>query len=259
MLIQNSPLPHEAIANMSLDNEYPSHLEPTFEEKAKSERRSVTLKRLSVMEELPKAVMQVQLPESARPKTSPSPAVNSASHIRSRFLNRLGISDITMVPTFTRSPSQMRLLNQNHSFREILKADHGKQDKVLKSKAFPNASKSADATAMPTTPCIKSVKTSRRNQVSFDSQVHIMPIPSRNAYSKRIRNTIWMPMDELEHNVARNTLEFIAENWDWRQVAEDEDMVYYEGEMVHPVHFVAPEYNVNRQFAAVMTAQQQSS
>jgi hypothetical protein len=67
-----------------------------------------------------------------------------------------------------------------------------------------------------------------------------------------------MPYQELEANAARNIIEFAAENWDWRQVYEESDMVILQGqeEPVHPVHFMK-ECNMQRQFLLVMSAQQQ--
>jgi hypothetical protein len=74
--------------------------------------------------------------------------------------------------------------------------------------------------------------------VSFDAAVTVHPIPLRSQYSNRIRNSLWTPVSELQENAARNCVEFAAENWDWRQAAEDDDMVVYHGEKIHPIHFV---------------------
>jgi hypothetical protein len=75
--------------------------------------------------------------------------------------------------------------------------------------------------------------------VSFDVAVTVYPIPLRTQYSSRIRNSLWTPVSELQENAARNCVEFAAENWDWRQAADDDDMVIYYGEKIHPIHFVA--------------------
>ena len=74
--------------------------------------------------------------------------------------------------------------------------------------------------------------------VSFDTAVRVHPIPLRSQYSNRIRNSLWTPVSELQENAARNCVEFAAENWDWRQAAEDDDMVVYHGEKIHPIHFL---------------------
>jgi hypothetical protein len=98
----------------------------------------------------------------------------------------------------------------------------------------------------------------RPRAVSFHSAVTVHPIPKHTAYSNRIRATIWTNPMEMQESAARNCFEFAAENWDWRQVAEDQDMVHYQGERIHPIHF-CHEYNMRRQFCAVMSAQQNQS
>jgi hypothetical protein len=83
------------------------------------------------------------------------------------------------------------------------------------------------------------VDRSMKKCVSFDTTVTVHPIPLRTQYSSRIRNSLWTPVSELQENAARNCVEFAAENWDWRQATEDDDMVIYHGEKIHPIHFCA--------------------
>ena len=73
--------------------------------------------------------------------------------------------------------------------------------------------------------------------VRFVTTVKAHPIPSHTVYSKRMKQTIWSSAQELEENVARNCYEFEAENWNFDDVADDEDMIWYHGQWVHPVHF----------------------
>jgi len=68
--------------------------------------------------------------------------------------------------------------------------------------------------------------------------VAVRPIPSHKVYSDRIKSTVWSSAWELEENVARNSLEFSFENWDPDQVLdEDTGLLYYRGELIHPIHF----------------------
>ena len=78
-----------------------------------------------------------------------------------------------------------------------------------------------------------------RKSLRFHDIVTVHPIPKYTVYSKRIRETVWTSAQEMEENVARNCLEFAAEDWNWESVLEDHELVYYHGELVHPVHFAA--------------------
>jgi len=103
----------------------------------------------------------------------------------------------------------------------------------------------------------------RSGSVSFDKNVTVRQIPVHTEYSQRIRNQLWLGRKEMQENACRNAFEFAAENWDWRQATEDEDMIRdLKGEMVHPVHYQHHNCNLQQQFFMVMSAQrgaQQSS
>jgi hypothetical protein len=178
-----------------------------------------------------------------------SPKAASASYIRSRFLNHLGISKAARdhmdgPEAFSRPRAG--------SFQEKLKADYGKPDNNLGNLSFDSTTDSMTSERS----CINSSASSECGDsrgVCFDSTVTVHPIPTRSEYSKRIRSTLWTPYTEIQQNAARNSHEFAAENWDWRQVANDEDMVLYEGEKIHPSHFVQ-ECSLRRRFLQVMSA-----
>jgi hypothetical protein len=72
----------------------------------------------------------------------------------------------------------------------------------------------------------------------FNEEVEIVPIPTRNEYSDRIKSLIWSNRHELQENAERNAREYAAEGWDWRGVTEDEGMYIcsVSGELVHPIH-----------------------
>ena len=75
-----------------------------------------------------------------------------------------------------------------------------------------------------------------RRRIQFNSNVMVVPIPSRHAYSKRIKQAFWMDGAEIQATAERNRYEFASEGWDYQQVLEDEDM-YMDvatGQLVHP-------------------------
>ena len=80
------------------------------------------------------------------------------------------------------------------------------------------------------------LKDNRKLQYNEITTIH--PIPSHKVYSNRIKSTIWTGAIELGENVARNSLEFSYENWNFDNVLdEDTGLVFYHGEYIHPCHF----------------------
>ena len=86
-------------------------------------------------------------------------------------------------------------------------------------------------------PLLKKMRSKRR--VSLHNDVAVVPIPSRTDYPSLMRQRIWSSASELYQNAARNTIEFAAEGFDWRRVAEDDQMIQGpSGERVHPIHYM---------------------
>jgi len=77
-----------------------------------------------------------------------------------------------------------------------------------------------------------------RRSVSLDKSVCVIPIPSREEYTSKVRERLWSSSEELFANAARNTVEFASEGWNWRKVVEDEGMLVHKptGELIHPIH-----------------------
>jgi hypothetical protein len=171
-------------------------------------------------------------------EAAPAIISSDSASIRSRYLRRLGVTQPTKIP-----PTRSKLaapLSDPASRVETLKDDYGEPDGTITVNSPPLHSPLRE-----------------KASVCFGSIVTVHEIPKRTEYSERVKSTIWTPFQELEANVTRNSIEFAAENWDWRQVYEESDMVFLQGqeEPVHPVHFMR-ECNMQRQFLLVMAAQQ---
>jgi len=87
--------------------------------------------------------------------------------------------------------------------------------------------------------------TNDTGSVRFNTVVLGVKIPSRNQYSRRIKQTLWRDRYELSEMVERNTAEFHAENYDWQQVVLDDEMFLdsTSGEKVHPCHVEGFDYD----------------
>ena len=79
---------------------------------------------------------------------------------------------------------------------------------------------------------------STNRKVCFNDSVSVVSIPSRDAYSSRIRNKIWESISVIRDNIKRNRFEFSAENWNWWQVYEEDEFVFCveTGNMAHPAY-----------------------
>ena len=97
-----------------------------------------------------------------------------------------------------------------------------------------NDANSADALSVTDTGASRKLK--------FNEQVEVCLIPKKEEYSKRVRVHLWNSPEEMAANAHRNTVEFAAEGWDWRNVMEDENMYrcLATNELIHPVHIEQP-------------------
>jgi len=78
----------------------------------------------------------------------------------------------------------------------------------------------------------------RRSVVTLHTRVSVIPIPARDEYSPRARESMWSSFTEMARNIARNSIEFASEGWNWRTAIEDDDMLVHDlsGELIHPIH-----------------------
>jgi len=163
------------------------------------------------------------------------PPISTASDIRSRFLNRLGIQKV--------APSSAP--------QEKLASHRNPKDTA----DDPSTTSTARTSRCSSFSSLSSNKASR--SVSFDDSVTVRPIPRHDAYSSEEKHLLWADPYEIYENATRNSIEFAADNFDWQQASEEEDFVETEtGDLVHPIHYVR-RCDAQRNFLLVMAARQQ--
>lgn len=83
-----------------------------------------------------------------------------------------------------------------------------------------------------------SSKSSGAKRCTFNEEVTVCPIPKREEYSKRIKQRLWLSAEDMMLNAHRNSVEFAAEGWDWRNTPEDDEMYrcLATNELIHPIH-----------------------
>jgi len=217
---------------------------------------------------------------------------SNSCRIRSKLLKSLGIEKehaALMAAAAAaggmrdNEPSIAVLRGQHDAFDTVLKADYGKTDKGLEQQKKKQqqqqleeheqqqqqqvviaTSPGDDKTLLLLTNQQQQEEPPEQRQqeqqdargVCFDATVKVHPIPARSDYSTRMQAVLWTPQEEIQQNAARNQFEFAAEEWDYTKVVDDEDMVLYGGERVHPIHFMQ-EDELKEYFRNILEQQKQ--
>ncbi len=174
-----------------------------------------------------------------------SPRLSQESRIRRRLLHKLGIEPKQSIQKRVR-PKQVKELHSINYFKTVSAPFlQPLQDSIGVSPPTSTVSSSFFSSVSPikslmseekSNPSRISVEHSKISSVRFDDDVLVVPVPSRHAYSDRIKKTIWRDAGELREIVNRNRYEYTFEGWDSSKVLEDDDM-YVDiatGEKVHP-------------------------
>lgn len=182
---------------------------------------------------------------------------SNSCHIRSKFFNRLGIEKEHAAYVAARTePSMAVQRGYQDAFHVVLKSDHGNRDKRLEAESRTFNEVIATSPGSDHVEMIREKPEGRR--VVFDTAVKVHPIPARSDYSTRMQAAMWISHEELQQNAARNQFEFAAEEWNANNVVDEDKMIHFEGELVHPVHFMQ-EQELKEFFDQLMERQKQKS
>jgi hypothetical protein len=173
-----------------------------------------------------------------------------ASRIRNNLMFKLGVESDKSGKEVQREPSRGSLLGNVQLSKEPLKYVEDEAGTATEGGRLWNIASmftkraSLSETEVPlSSSCTSrdsscSTEGSQTRRLTFNEEVAVCPIPKRDEYSKRIRERLWATPDEMMSNAYRNSVEFAAEGWDWRNVMEDENMYrcVASNELIHPVH-----------------------
>lgn len=181
-----------------------------------------------------------------------SPSENS-QRLRNNLIFKLGVDvEKNGAEVSKREPSRGSLLGKVQLTKDKLKykADEygeSRQEVSLwdfgaffggKRAASPATEASSLSSSFSSKATSSSSKSSCARRCTFNEEVKVCPIPKREEYSKRIRERLWLSAEDMMLNAHRNSVEFAAEGWDWRNTPEDDEMYrcLATNELIHPIH-----------------------
>jgi len=177
--------------------------------------------------------------KSATPRMMATPRFSQESRIRLRLLNSLGIEPKQSIQKRIRQKATAELRPINYFKTVSAPFLQPLKDSISAPRATSTFSSSIflDSQVSQTKALQSNRNKDQQNwNVRFDDDVLVVPIPSRHAYSDRMKKTIWRDAGELRDIVNRNRYEYTFEGWDSSMVLDDDDM-YVDiatGEKVHP-------------------------
>lgn len=172
--------------------------------------------------------------------TRPRPGTDS--RLRDNLIFKLGV---VKVEQKNREPSRGSMLGNVKLSSEPLKSKMEDETRECQSGSWSLTSLFAKRTtesepslACSPTESLSDTSTTSHRRLTFNENVTVCPIPKHQEYSNRIKEHLWNSPVELMQNARRNSIEFAAEGWDWRNTLEDENMYrcVTTNEKIHPVH-----------------------
>jgi hypothetical protein len=175
---------------------------------------------------------------SRRRKSSSSSSSRTQQQVRNQYLHKLGIQNKKNIDLSNARTKTIKTLSESR-FQESLKGDH--RSEWIESRDAPSKSPALFEGKSPSSVMVDIAPQTQKKKgrrISFEDSVVVCPIPRRDAYSRRIQSQMWSSAIDIYDNANRNVAEFAAENWDWRQVAEEDSFFICmdTGEKIHPVH-----------------------
>lgn len=77
----------------------------------------------------------------------------------------------------------------------------------------------------------------RRSVVRWSTDVSVVEIPSHQDYDETTRRQIWTSLSEIAEEAERNRMEFITDGCDYLKATEENRMINWQGELVHPATY----------------------
>jgi len=180
--------------------------------------------------------MQVSSMTSTKLRTSST----SSQKIRNNFLWKIGVSQKpeNVISVSERSARDIRDMPR---LNEPLQYD--RQEERLREEQrqfFQAGSPSSVAYDSP----LHEPESVKKKQVQFRETVTAVLIPESVEYSSRVQAKLFHDSIELSVNLAKNLVEFNAENRDWFDVCLEDKMYVcgHTGELIHPVHMQPNQY-----------------
>ena len=186
----------------------------------------------------------------------------SGSRIRSDLIFKLGVAQAAVrddkstatLPRRRREPSRGSMLGNVNITSEPLKYPPCERSEVTTTNFWNFSSLFGSTEPTPLSSSLLSSSSSDElssssssscRKLTFNEEVKVCPIPKREEYSKRIREQLWASPKEMAMMAHRNTVEFAAEGWDYRNCLEDENMYrcVATNELIHPVHVEHQSHN----------------
>lgn len=177
---------------------------------------------------------------SATPRILSRPRGTQESRIRVRLLHSLGIEPQKNMQKRIRPKPMAEPINYfktvSAPFLQPLQDSIPRATSTLSASFFSSQAAASVTEQKSIRQTNNTIINNNNSKVRFDDDVLVVPIPSRHAYSDRIKRTIWRDARELRDIVDRNRYEYTFEGWESSKVIED-DAMYVDvatGEKVHP-------------------------